>query len=144
MRRVPGRTGIIATEVVGVHLTVTAAARLFRLSRQPVYRLLKRSREAVDPRSRHPASNPHAITDEVTVAIVGLRERLTSDGLDAGPLTLQWHLAQQGLTPSDASGPAAPTSASGRPTQANAGNPTSPTIRQDSGRVGPGCPLRTD
>jgi hypothetical protein len=27
---------------------------------------------------------------------------------------------------------------------ASAGNPTSPTIRQDSGRVGPGCPLCTD
>jgi hypothetical protein len=122
MRQNTGRTGIIATEVVGVHLTVTAAARLFGLSRQHVYRLLKRFREAARRPSTHahatPPSNPHTITDEVTVAIVGLRERLTADGLDAGPRTLQWHLAQQGLTPSDASGPAAPTSASRPPNTA--------------------------
>jgi len=28
---------------------------------------------------------------------VGLREKLTAEGLDAGPMTLQWHLTRQGL-----------------------------------------------
>lgn len=51
----------------------------------------------MDPRSRRPVSNPRAVADEVIIAIVRLREQLTDDGLDAGPLTLQWHLGQQGL-----------------------------------------------
>ena len=29
--------------------------------------------------------------------MVGLRRQLVDDGLDAGPVTLQWHLAQQDL-----------------------------------------------
>jgi transposase InsO family protein len=37
------------------------------------------------------------LADEVITAIVRLREQLTADGLDAGPLTLQWHLTQHGL-----------------------------------------------
>lgn len=92
---------VVVLEVVSGNLTVSAAARAYGLSRQHVHRLLKRYREggleAVDPRSRRPASNPRAVADEVIVAVVRLREQLTADGLDAGPLTLQWHLSQQGL-----------------------------------------------
>lgn len=92
---------MVVLEVVSGHLSVTAAARAYGISRQHIYRLLKRYRdgglEAVDPRSRRPASNPHAVADEVIAAIVVLRETLTAQGLDAGPLTLQWHLAQQVL-----------------------------------------------
>lgn len=92
---------VVVLEVVSGNLTVSAAARTYGLSRQHVHRLLKRYREggleAVDPRSRRPASNPRAVSDEVIVAIVTLREQLTADGLDAGPLTLQWHLQQRGL-----------------------------------------------
>ena len=93
---------VVVLEVVSANLTVTAAAQAYGLSRQHVHRLLKRFREggldAVDPRSRRPNSNPHTITDEVITAIVLLREKLTDAGLDAGPVTLQAHLAQQGLT----------------------------------------------
>ncbi|MBV8786251.1 MAG: IS481 family transposase [Mycobacterium sp.] len=91
----------VVLEVVSGELSVTAAARAYGLSRQHVHRLLKRYRdgglEAVEPRSRRPASNPRAVADEVITAIVRLREQLTADGLDAGPLTVQWHLAQHGL-----------------------------------------------
>lgn len=70
-------------------------------SRQHIYRLLKRYHQqglpGVDPRSRRPASNPRAVTDEVIAALVRLREELSAQGLDAGPLTLQWHLGQRGL-----------------------------------------------
>ncbi len=38
--------------------------------------------EAVDPRSRRPASNPRAVNDDVIVAIVRLRENLVDRGLD--------------------------------------------------------------
>lgn len=92
---------VVVLEVVSGNLTVSAAARAYGLSRQHVHRLLKRYHEggldAVDPRSRRPASNPRAMSDEVIIAIVTLREQLSADGLDAGPLTLQWHLAQRGL-----------------------------------------------
>src|SRR5690242_18066496 len=92
---------VVVLEVVSGNLTVSAAARTYGLSRQHIYRLLKRYRdgglEAVDPRSRRPASNPRAVGDEVITAIVTLREHLVAGGLDAGPLTLQWHLAQRGL-----------------------------------------------
>src|SRR5277367_2308303 len=92
---------VVVLEVVSGHLTVTQAARVYGLSRQHLYRLLNRYRqdglEAVDPRSRRPASNPRAVSDEVIVAVVTLRQQLVADGLDAGPMTLQWHLAQRGL-----------------------------------------------
>jgi transposase InsO family protein len=92
---------VVVLEVVSGHLSVSAAARAYGLSRQHIYRLVHRYRqgglEAVDPRSRRPASNPRAMADEVIAAIVLLREKLTAEGLDAGPITLQWHLAQQGL-----------------------------------------------
>jgi transposase InsO family protein len=92
---------VVVLEVVSGNLTVSAAARAYGLSRQHIYRLLKRYRagglEAVDPRSRRPASNPHATPEEVIVAIVTMREQLICDGLDAGPLTLQWHLEKRGL-----------------------------------------------
>lgn len=92
---------VVVLEVVSGNLSVSAAAERYGMSRQHVHRLLKRYREggldAVDPRSRRPASNPRAVTDEVIAAIVNTRERLTDEGLDAGPVTLQWHLEQQGL-----------------------------------------------
>ena len=95
------KAGVVVLEVVSGNVTVSAAARAYGLSRQHVHRLLKRYREggleAVDPRSRRPASNPRAVSDEVIIAIVTLREQLSVDGLDAGPLTLQWHLDQRGL-----------------------------------------------
>jgi transposase-like protein len=92
---------VVVLEVVSGHLTVTQAARVYGLSRQHLYRLLNRYRqgglEAVDPRSRRPASNPRAVSDEVIITVVTLRQQLLADGLDAGPVTLQWHLTQRGL-----------------------------------------------
>jgi transposase InsO family protein len=92
---------VVVLEVVSGHLSVSAAARAYGMSRQHIYRLIRRYQQgglpAVDPRSRRPASNPRAVSDEVIAAIVVLREKLTAEGLDAGPITLQWHLANQGL-----------------------------------------------
>ena len=92
---------VAVLHVISGQLTFTAAAKTYGLSRQHQDRLLKRYRngglEAVDARSRRPASNPRAVSDDVIIAIVGLREQLSADGLDAGPLTLQWHLHQAGL-----------------------------------------------
>ena len=92
---------VVVLEVVSGRLTVTEAARIYGLSRQHIYRLLNRYHQdgldAVDPRSRRPASNPRAVSDEVIAALVLTRKQLVADGLDAGPLTLQWHLTQQHL-----------------------------------------------
>lgn len=92
---------VVVLEVTSGRLTVTKAGQVYGLSRQHIYRLLARYRqgglEAVDPRSRRPASNPRAVSDEVIVAVVLRRKQLVDDGLDAGPVTLQWHLAHQGL-----------------------------------------------
>jgi transposase InsO family protein len=92
---------VVVLEVISGHLSVTGAARAYGLSRQHIYRLLKRYREggleAVEPRSRRPASNPHAVSDEVIATVVHLREQLTADGLDAGPISLQSHLHKAGL-----------------------------------------------
>lgn len=92
---------VVVLEVVSGNLSVTAAARSYGISRQHIYRLLDRYREggleAVDPRSRRPASNPRAVSDEIVAAVVLLREKLVAEGLDAGPITLQHHLGTQGL-----------------------------------------------
>lgn len=92
---------VVVLEVVSGRLSVTEAAGAYGVSRQHIYRLLKRYREggldAVEPRSRRPASNPRAVSDDVITAIVLLREKLTAEGLDAGPITLQGHLGRQGL-----------------------------------------------
>src|ERR1700757_2964206 len=92
---------VVVLEIVSGRLTVTGAAKTYGLSRQHVHRLLKRYHEggleAVDPRSRRPASNPRAVSDDGIIAIVELREGLRAGGLDAGPLTLQWRLRQAGL-----------------------------------------------
>jgi transposase len=95
------KSRVIVLAVVSEQLTPSQAAARFGVSRQWVHQLLTRYHhgglEAVDPRSRRPASNPRAVTDEVIAAIVRLREELIERGLDAGPLTLRWHLSRAGL-----------------------------------------------
>src|ERR1700758_831581 len=92
---------VAVLHVVSGQLSVTAAAKTYGFSRQHLHRLLKRYHqgglEAVDARSRRPASNPRAVNDDVIAAIVRLRENLVNQGLDAGPLTLQSHLHRAGL-----------------------------------------------
>jgi Winged helix-turn helix len=72
----------------GRPIVVNRRVEPMRTSRQHIYRLLERYRQdgldAVDPRSRRPASNPNAVADEVIMATVTLRETLTARGLDAG------------------------------------------------------------
>lgn len=77
------------------------AARVYGLSRQHIYRLLSRYRQGglvtVDLRSRRPASNPHSTSDPVIAAVVLIGKQLVAEGLDAGPATLHFHLAQHEL-----------------------------------------------
>jgi transposase InsO family protein len=91
---------VAVLKVVTKELSVTAAAAKYRYSRQHLHRLLARYHQggldAVDPRSRRPRSNPQATSQEVHDRIVALRLQLVAQGLDAGPVTLAWHLEQEG------------------------------------------------
>ena len=55
--------------------------------------------DAVEPRSRRPNTNPAATTDTVRERIIELRLELAKDGLDAGPVTIAWHLEREGHRP---------------------------------------------
>jgi transposase InsO family protein len=91
---------VAVLKVVSKQLTVTAAAAEYGMSRQHLQRLLDRYRQggldAVESRSRRPLSSPQATSQEVRARVVQLRIELGSQGLDAGPVTIAWHLQQEG------------------------------------------------
>jgi transposase InsO family protein len=95
------RARVAVLQVVSKQLSVTEAAAEYGLSRRHLHRLLARYRDggldALEPRSRRPKSHPTATSDLVRARIVELRRELARNGADAGPLTIAWHLEQQGL-----------------------------------------------
>ena len=102
-RALPGR---------GTHLregrSVAELARTHGVHRSWLYKLLARYRADGDaglaPRSRRPRSSPSAMPIALADEIVALRGRLLAEGLDAGALTIQWHLARRaGRVPSASS-----------------------------------------
>lgn len=97
------RARVAVLKVVTKELTVTASAAQYGYSRQHLQRLLARYRtgglDAVDPRSRRPLSSPQRTPEEVRDLVIELRLRLTREGLDAGPVTIAWHLEQAGHRP---------------------------------------------
>jgi len=92
---------VVVLKIVTGQLTVTEAAEQYGVSRRHLHRLLARYREGglddLEPRSRSPLTSPHKTSDRVRNRIVELREALTAAGTDAGPVTLAWHLRQEGL-----------------------------------------------
>ena len=90
-------------KVVLQKVSVAEAAADCGLSRRQLHRLLARYREggleALEPRSRRPKSNPARTTPQVAARIIELRQQLTADGADAGPVTIAWHLEREGATP---------------------------------------------
>ncbi len=92
---------VAVLKVVSGRLSVTAAAAECGIGRQHLHRLLRRYREggleALEPRSRRPHANPGRTSEAVRDRIVELRNALTAQGLDAGPLTIAWHLERKGL-----------------------------------------------
>jgi transposase InsO family protein len=97
------RARVAVLQVVSNQLSVTAAAVEYGISRRHLHRLLARYREggvdALKPRSRRPLSNPAQTPVAVRERVVELRCRLTADGLDAGPVTIAWHLEREGHKP---------------------------------------------
>jgi transposase InsO family protein len=92
---------VVVLKIVAKQLTVAEAAVEYGISRMHLYRLLARYRtgglDALEPRSRRPASNPAATSAEVRDRIIELRIGLSSNGHDAGPVTIAWHLEREGL-----------------------------------------------
>jgi transposase InsO family protein len=92
---------VAVLKVVSQQLSVTAAAADYGLSRGHLQRLLRRYRDggldALEPRSRRPHSSPGRTPAAVRARIVELRTELTARGLDAGPVTIAWHLGRAGL-----------------------------------------------
>jgi len=95
------RARVAVLQVVSNQLSVTAAAAEYRFSRRHLHRLLARYREegleALEPRSRRPRTIPIATPQDVRERVIELRVQLTADGLDAGPVTIAWHLEREGL-----------------------------------------------
>lgn len=92
---------VVVLKIIAQQLSVAEAATEYGISRRQLHRLLARYRqgglEAIQPRSRRPHSTPTATPDASRTRIVELRQQLTSKGLDAGPVTIAWHLEQEGL-----------------------------------------------
>ena len=92
---------VIVLAVRDQGLSVADTARRYGVSRRWVHELLRREAAgglgAVEPRSKRPLSNPRRTTDTVTARIVALRRELQAAGLDAGPVTIAWHLEREGL-----------------------------------------------
>jgi len=75
-------------------------ARAHGVHRSWLYKRLARYRAegpaGLAPRSRRPHRSPTAMDPAVAEEIVALRTALLAEGLDAGALTIQWHLARRG------------------------------------------------
>lgn len=93
---------VAVLKVISAQLSVSAAAAEYGFGRQHLQRLLRRYRdgglETIEPRSRRPHSSPGRTPEQMRERIIALRTGLTGQGLDAGPVTIAWHLEREGLT----------------------------------------------
>jgi transposase InsO family protein len=90
------RARLVITAVTVEKRPVSEVARSYGVARSWIYTLLARYRAegdaAFEPRSRRPRTSPRAISADTADLIVRLRKELTDQGLDAGPVTIAWHL----------------------------------------------------
>ena len=88
---------LVLTALFVDHQTAAEVAARYGVHRGWVYKLKARyeaeGEAAFEPRSRRPKRSPTATPPATVALIVGLRRQLTSQGLDAGPDTIAWHLA---------------------------------------------------
>ena len=86
------------TAVVVEGRSQSEVARAYGVSQGWISRLVARYRvegaTAFEPRSRRPHRSPTVLSAESVELIVRLRKQLAEQGLDAGPDTIAWHLAQ--------------------------------------------------
>ena len=106
------RVGPVATEHIPIpalskghptrngasHLSLTERAATYGVSKGWVSKLISRyaaeGEAAFEPRSRRPKTTPNATSESTVELILELRRKLNGVGLDAGPETIGWHLAQ--------------------------------------------------
>jgi transposase InsO family protein len=93
---------VIVLSVVQQGLTKAQAAKKFDVSWQWVHTLVTRYEDggldALEPRSRRPKTGTRSTPPRVRERILTLRTWLATQGLDAGPVTIAWHLEHEGLT----------------------------------------------
>jgi transposase InsO family protein len=93
---------LVITAVVVEGRSQSEVARAYGVSQPWVSRLVARYRAegeaAFEPRSRRPHTSPSATNPQVVDLVLRLRKELTEQGLDAGPHTICWHLAQHHQT----------------------------------------------
>lgn len=90
---------LIVLAVTQRQQTQAEVARRHRVSWRWVHELIRRYEQggwdAIEPRSRRPRSNSAATAEPVRARILALRRVLTDSGLDAGPVTIAWHLEHE-------------------------------------------------
>ncbi len=90
------RARLVITAVTVEKRPVSEVARSYGVARSWIYTLLARYRAegdaALEPRSRRPRTSPRAISADTADLIVRFRKELTGQGMDAGPVTIAWHL----------------------------------------------------
>lgn len=89
---------LVITALFVEHQSPAEVAARYGVHRTWVYKLKARyeaeGEAAFEPRSRRPKTSPNALDAAVVALILDLRTRLATAGLDAGPETIAWHLAQ--------------------------------------------------
>ena len=90
------RARLVITAVTVEKRPVSEVARSYGVARSWICTLLARyqaeGEAAFEPRSRRPKTSPRAISADTADLIVRLRKELTDQGLDAGAVTIAWHL----------------------------------------------------
>jgi transposase InsO family protein len=90
---------LVITAVLVEGRSVREVSAAYGVARSWIYELLARYRtegdDAFEPRSRRPHASPSALPPATVDLIIRLRRQLAGQGLDAGPHTIAWHLAQQ-------------------------------------------------
>jgi transposase InsO family protein len=93
---------VIVLSVVEQGMSKADAVRKFGVSRRWVHTLVDRYEagglDALEPRIRKPHTSQARTPLEIRERIVHYRQSLTTSGLDAGPVTIAWHLEEEGLT----------------------------------------------
>jgi len=88
---------LVITAVVVEGRSPSEVARTYGVARSWVYALVTRYRAegdaAFEPRSRRPTTRPAQAPEATVELVLNLRRSLTRQGLDAGPVTIAWHLA---------------------------------------------------
>lgn len=90
---------LVITAVVVEGRSQAEVARAYGVSKGWVSKLVARYRAdgevAFESRSRRPKTSPNAVPASTVKLIVALRTDLSSQGLDAGPDTIAWHLKHE-------------------------------------------------